>query len=271
MKLVDKPSPCFITPVAYLEQYAVQSHSHLCLAHIVDHNPTYTAFYKKMSDRGDLVMMDCSAYELLEPYSPDKLFELGAKCGAKVLVLPDYPFKKGEQTIEAAKKYIPIFKSAGFKTFFVPQSETGDLEDYVRTYQWGAENDDVDVIGCSILGMPNAIPHIPKAYARVVMTQILLDRKVFNFNKHHHYLGLNAGPALEIPPLLKMGVLDTLDSSNAAWSGINGHQYTDTLDSFTVAKPMLRPVDFDEPMHKSQAIHKAIQTNIDMTNALFNL
>lgn len=271
MKLVTKPSPCFITPTAYLEKYASQSNNHLCLAHIVDRDPVYADFYKKMSDRGDLVIMDNSAFELLEPYSPDKLFELGKKCGAHVLVLPDYPFKKGEVTIEAAKKYIPIFKGAGFKTFFVPQSETGDLEDYIATYKWAAENPDVDVIGCSILGMPNALPNIPKAYARVVMTQLLIDRGVFNFDKHHHYLGLNAGPNLEIPALLKMKALDTTDSSGAFWFGLNGHKYSKTLDSYTVVKELVRPVDFNEPWHKSPAIHDAIQNNIDLTKELFDI
>ena len=270
MKFVNKPSPCFITPTAYLEKYASQSNNHLCLAHIVDRDPVYAEFYKKMSNRGDLVIMDNSAFELLEPYSPDKLFELGKKCGAQILFMPDYPFNKGEVTIEAAKKYIPIFKQAGFKTFFVPQSETGNLEDYINTYKWGAENPDVDVIGCSILGMPNALPHIPKAYARVVMTQILLDRGVFNFEKHHHYLGLNAGPNLEIPALLKMKALDTTDSSGAFWFGLNGHRYTKILDSYTIAKEFVRPVNFDEPWYKSPAIHEAIQYNIDMTKQLFN-
>lgn len=271
MKLVNKPSPCFITPTAYLEKYASQSNNHLCLAHIVDKDPVYADFYKKMADRGDLVIMDNSAFELLEPYSPDKLFELGKRCGASVLVLPDYPFKKGEVTIEAAKKYIPIFKSAGFKTFFVPQSETGELEDYINTYKWAAENPDIDVIGCSILGMPNALPNIPKAYARVVMTQILIDRGIFNFEKHHHYLGLNAGPNLEIPALLKMGALDTTDSSGAFWFGLNGHKYSKTLDSYTVVKELVRPVDFNEPWHKSPAIHEAIQNNIDLTKELFDI
>lgn len=271
MKLVTKPSPCFITPTAYLEKYASQSNNHLCLAHIVDRDPVYADFYKKMSDRGDLVIMDNSAFELLEPYSPDKLFELGKKCGAHALVLPDYPFKKGEVTIEAAKKYIPIFKGAGFKTFFVPQSETGDLEDYIATYKWAAENPDVDVIGCSILGMPNALPNIPKAYARVVMTQLLIDRGIFNFDKHHHYLGLNAGPNLELPALLKMGALDTTDSSGAFWFGLNGHKYSKTLDSYTIVKELVRPVDFNEPWHKSPAIHEAIQNNIDLTKELFDI
>lgn len=268
MKLVTKPSPCFITPTAYLEKYASQSNNHLCLAHIVDRDPVYADFYKKMSDRGDLVIMDNSAFELLEPYSPDKLFELGKKCGAHVLVLPDYPFKKGEVTIEAAKKYIPIFKGAGFKTFFVPQSETGDLEDYIATYKWAAENPDVDVIGCSILGMPNALPNIPKAYARVVMTQLLIDRGIFNFDKHHHYLGYIT--PMEIPVLLGMRALDTADSSNQVWYGINGHKYNQDYESLVVRKEMLRPVDFNEPWHKSNSIHCAIQKNIDWTKDIFN-
>ena len=94
---------------------------------------------------------------------------------------------------------------------------------------------------------------------------------LFNFDKHHHYLGLNAGPNLEIPALLKMGALDTTDSSGAFWFGLNGHKYSKTLDSYTVVKELVRPVDFNEPWHKSPAIHEAIQNNIDLTKELFDI
>lgn len=262
------PSFCYITPTSYLD-FTTASQTHLVLAHLIDHDQVYSDFYKRLSDQGHFIMMDNSAYELKEPYSPERLIELGNKCGAHAIVLPDYPFKPAQVTIDAAKQFIPAFKAAGFKTFFVPQSAKGDQEDWINAYRWAADQDDIDIIGMSILGIPNAIDKIDPSYARVVMTQILIDRGLFNHSKHHHYLGLNAGPALEIPSLLRMNVINTIDSSGPVFSAILGHAYTAEADSFLQIKKPKLPVDFAMPMTKDKATIERIKHNIAMTQALF--
>ncbi|MCK9369714.1 hypothetical protein M0R04_07380 [Candidatus Dojkabacteria bacterium] len=264
-----EPHFCVITPTTYLEEYATQSHTHLVLAHIVDTNPTYAAFYKKMSDRGDRVIMDNGAFELGGSYAPSKLVELGHRINADALVLPDYPGVESIKTVNAAIKLIPQFKDEGFKTMFVPQSVVDDLEDWISAYEWARENPDIDIIGMSILGIPNALPHIPKSYARVVMTQLLLDRSALA-TKFHHYLGLNSAPNVEIPALIKMDALDSCDSSGPVWAAICGHRYNTTGDSFLpVHKKYLREVDFNEPWSKKDHIHEAIQYNLDVTFDIF--
>lgn len=268
----EKPQFCIITPTSYLADYATQSTTHLVLAHLVDTDPVYAAFYRHRSDLGDRLIMDNGAFELGESYAPEKLVELGHRCGAHAIVLPDYPFREAQNTIDAAIDLIPQVKAAGFATFFVPQSEVGDLSDWIGAYNWAASNPDIDIIGMSILGVPNALPHIPTQYARVVMSQILDERGVIA-RKHHHYLGLNAGPNVEIPTLLKMHMLDTCDSSNPVWTGINGIRYNPTLsDWMGIQKRYLREVDFQEQFAdwgKKAHIHESIQNNIDMTLSLF--
>ena len=104
------PQFCYIAPTAYLA-HTTASTSHLVLAHLVAKDPIYAAFYAERSRAGDFIMMDNSAYELKEPYSPHKLIELGERCGAHAVVLPDYPFQPGIKTIEAAEEFIPLFKA----------------------------------------------------------------------------------------------------------------------------------------------------------------
>lgn len=268
-RLVQQPSFCFIAPTSYLHEYAGASPTHLVLAHLVEEDDAYASYYADRALDGDFIMMDNSAYELKEPYAPFKLIALAKKCGAHAVVLPDYPFQPCSKTIEAANEFIPLFKAAGLLTFFVPQSEVGNTEDWIQGYKWAAQHPDIDIIGMSILGVPNAIPNVEPAFARVVMTQILLDRGVFNKKKHHHYLGLNAGPALEIPSLLRMGVLDTIDSSNPVWMAVLGHEYNDNSDSFLPVRKVNLPVDFHIMRSKDKATHKRIATNIRMTNELF--
>lgn len=264
------PSFCFIAPTEYLPMSATKSRSHLVLAHLVNDDPTYRKFYQERSEAGDFIMMDNSAYELKEPYSPEKLLDLGKACGAHAIVLPDYPFQDSIVTSTAARKFAPIFKDAGLQTFYVPQSKRGNFEDWFDAYVWATEEEDIDIIGMSILGIPNALPHIPPAYARVVMTQLLIDSGVFAFDKHHHYLGLNAGPALEIPALIEMGALTTVDSSGPVWAAILGHEYSANTDSFlSVAKPTI-PVDFHMPLTKNKETLARVNHNVDMTLKLFS-
>lgn len=266
------PEFCVIAPTAYLERYATQSNTHLVLAHLVDSDEQYANFYKQISELpNQQLIMDNGCFEQGEPYQPDRLVELGNKCGADVIVLPDYPFQPSHTTIESAMVYAPQFKDAGFKSLIVPQSERGDLEDWISCYIWAVENSDmIDAIGMSILGIPAALPHIPKMYARVVMTQLLIDHQIFDFNIYHHYLGLNAAPNVEIPSLILMDALDSCDSSNPVWSGINSWKYNTMQDSFApLSKKYLPPVDFNKPYLSEEIFHDIIQHNLDITFDIF--
>mgnify|MGYP001109758818 CR=1 FL=1 len=264
----SNPQFCIITPTAYCDKFASQSSMHLVLGHLVDTDEQYADFY---ASRNEFKIMDNGAFELGESYSPSELIRLGKKCKANAIVLPDYPFQPANKTIEAGQKLMQQVKEAGFYTMFAPQSETGNLDDWIAGYEWAAKNDDIDIIGMSILGIPNAIPHIHIAYARVVMTQILIERGLFNFNKYHHYLGLNSGPGLEIPSLIKMGAMDSCDSSGPVWAGVLGHEYTRNADSLQNVSKVKAHVDFSYPLVKDQRTLERIQHNIDLTLELLRV
>ena len=263
----QKPEFCIITPTDYLDDYASQSSMHLVLAHLVAEDEDYANFYES---RKEFKIMDNGAFELGESYKPEELINLGRRCGADAIVLPDYPAQPAARTINAALELMDDVKNAGFFTFFAPQSDIDDMEGWIEAYQWASDQDEIDIIGMSILAIPNAIPHIPKPYARVVMTQILIDRGIFADHKYHHYLGLNSGPNLEVPPLITLGALDSCDSSNPVWAGICGNMYSEMHDSYTTRK-IDKHVDFAYPWTENGYVHRAIQNNIDMTLELFEV
>jgi hypothetical protein len=89
-------------------------------------------------------------------YEPGKLIEMGNACQADCIVLSDYPKQPSYVTVNAAKKLIPEFKANGFDTFFVPQSELGDMHDLVNAIEWALHNPDINLIGLSILSTPIA-------------------------------------------------------------------------------------------------------------------
>ena len=244
-KYVEKPSFCFIAPpYAYDLVKEHMTKTHLVLAHVIDKYPEYTELYKRLSDEGHFIIMDNGAFELGESYEASKLEDLAEKVGAHVVVCPDYPFQEADKTIEAAEKFLETFSRENTDFMFVPQSEKGDLDGWIKGYEFASRNDRIGVIGMSILGIPNALPLIDRSFARVVMSQLLLREGKFNHNKHHHYLGLNAGPALEIPSLLRMKVLDTCDSSNPTQYALYGGIYSDQYDSGAVVKSLLPHVQF---------------------------
>jgi hypothetical protein len=101
------------------------------------------------------------------------------------------------------------------------------------------------------------------------MTKLLKVSDLFAENKHHHFLGLNAGPALEIPSLLNMVRNFTIDSSGPIWSAINGHRYTVDADSYQSVRKLKTPVDFSYCLLNDPATTDRINHNIQLTNNLF--
>lgn len=279
MNFAGKPTFCAIAPIDY-SSLAGARPAHLVLAHLLDKDyqpiekhaqvDAYVAFIKAEKANGAFIMQDNGAYELHESYEPTKLLELAKMINADAIVLPDYPFQHSSVTIKAAEQYAQTFKDAGFKNFFVPQSQKGDFEDWIAAYEWASNNPLIDIIGISILGVPAAWSDIEPAYARVIAMNELKVRGLFNSNKHHHFLGLNAGPALEIPTLLRMGVLDTVDSSGPIWAAINGHRYTYDADSYQSIRKLTNPVDFHLPFTNDARTLARIDHNLELTDELFN-
>ena len=278
---MKSPSFCTITPTAYLPDYARYTGSkyHLLLAHMLDpvskdFDKQYLEFYQSTKLQDEIYIMDNGCFETLGvPYAPDRLVQIGKEVGADVLVLPDYPWKNYQVTIDAATEHIPQFKESGFRTFFVPQSEAGDWNGWMRSFEWALFNPDIDVIGMSILAHPIALPTYPKGYARVVAADRIrqyLDadpsRAAAYEAKHIHWLGL-LSPGLELDPLLKMGMVDTLDSSSPVWYGHCGLAYNTFHESWAIDKQYVPEVDFDA--HINKRAKPLIEHNLTIINNKF--
>lgn len=236
---------CHITPVDHLDLVKGRE-SHLTLAHIVDgmegseeQVEKYIEFYKnekknaEMNGTPYLNIMDNSAFELyknqMPMFDPEKLLELAKKVDATHIVLPDHPAHPSMVTIDDARRYAPIFKQAGFGTFFVPQSDVGDLEDLCTAFAWAASSPLIDYIGISILAVPNAYNcekgnPLQRFHARWKFMNELYDRNLLQLaaqnGKKIHFLGMVDGPN-EIS-LVRDFHIDTWDSSAGVWAGLNG-------------------------------------------------
>lgn len=236
---------CHISPTAHLSKYTRSNGVHLILAHLVEEDPEYREYYANLDD-GKYKIMDNSAFEMFklgrEMYDSAKLIEMGTACKAHCIVLSDYPKQQSQRTVLAAKSLTPQFKAAGFETFFVPQSQLGDMVDYVNCIEWALLNDDITLIGISILGAPIACGvdestfndgkrsdayKMQRYMSRLAVFRELEKRNLLKTlaQKRFHCLGMVDGPK-EIDLLREYHqYIYSWDSSAAVWAGMNGIRF----------------------------------------------
>jgi hypothetical protein len=269
---------CHISPTAYLNKYTKSNGAHLLLAHLVEEDPEYRDYYANLDD-GKYKIMDNSAFEMFKlgrpMYQSSKLIEMGKACNANCIVLSDYPKQPSRVTVEAAKRLIPEFKAEGFDTFFVPQSELGDMTDLVNAIEWALNTPDIDLIGLSILAAPIACGVDETTFEggkrsdaykmqrylsrlnvfRELERRNLLDAKSWN---RFHCLGMVDGPK-EIDLLREYhGHIFSWDSSAAVWAGINGIAF-DTSPTGLQNGKFEKEVDFEyQGEHNAGVVYENI-------------
>lgn len=254
-----------IVPTSYLP--LVQRYdTHLLLAHLVEEDEAYRNFYINLKKENPHVFyhLDNSAFEMFKRgapmYDSKKLIQMGKLVGADSIVMSDYPKMEYTMTIDSARHMIPKLKKEGFKTFFCPQSELGDLEGLMKSFEWALNNGDVDYIGVSILACPIALGvneqkhgdgtrdeayRLQRYLSRLTIFEELDKRGFLGFRSRDrfHCLGMTEGPK-EINLLRSYRKhIFSWDSSSAVWHGINGIKYDSSPTGLLKGK-MDKEVDF---------------------------
>lgn len=250
-----------ITPTAYLDLFATGRPFHLTLAHLVETDEKYTQWYAQRDISRSLSpfvnVMDNSAFEMYkqgrEMYPSDKLIEMGKKVAADYIVMSDYPGEPAARTVDKAIEMAPELREAGFGTFFVPQSQEGDIQDLVDAFEWAAESEHVDYIGVSILAVPLAYMaekdnKLQRFLSRWRFMQELAEfgilDKIKANNKKLHFLGMVDGPN-EIELVRPYhDYITSWDSSAAVWAGCCDIEFDDSPTGLIHGKNEIE-VDFD--------------------------
>lgn len=268
---------CHISPTSYLSAFTRTNGAHLLLAHLVEQDEEYREYYKNLDD-GKFKIMDNSAFEMYKQgrpmYSTDDLLPMAEACGADMIVMSDYPGEPAQKTIDAAKQTAPIYKDAGYQTFFVPQSQIGDIDDYMYGMQWALESDLCDRIGLSILGCPNAYGvekdnKLQRYLSRLAILRELEKRDLLNqwAAGRFHCLGMVDGPN-EIDLLRNYHLyIATWDSSAAVWAGLNGIRFDNSPTGLVNGK-FETEVEFDHKENLPVDIMNDTLYNIDYIDKL---
>ena len=259
-----------IYPTAFLHSHATEQKVHLCLAHLVETDLRYVEFYANLP-KDHKIILDNSAFEMYkqgrEMYPSDKLIEMGRQIDADIIVLSDYPGQHVDVTIRAAEKLIPEFKAAGFGTFFVPQSEIGNFGQFMEGFDFALQTPDIDLIGVSILGCPNAFGvekgnKLQRYLSRKATFDALRNRGALgpHAENRFHCLGMTDGPN-EVT-LLKQyhPYIFSWDSSAAFWAGAHGIRFDHSPTGLIDGK-FEREVDFGFTTHLNGTRRKIIEEN----------
>lgn len=256
---------CHIAPIEYLDRYTKSNGSHLLLAHLVEESPLYGKYYASLLD-GKYKILDNSAFEMFKQgrdmYDSSKLVEMGKKSKANCIVLSDYPKQHWSVTMNEAKEMIPEIIGNGFDTFYVPQSELGDMDGLMRSIEWALDSPHINTIGLSILSCPiacgvNETPYVAGAprsetyrmqryLSRFKVLRELEKRGITNdflAEKRFHCLGMMDGPnEIELLRPYHKNIA-SWDSSAAVWCGLNHIRFDDSPTGLARGK-FEKEVDF---------------------------
>jgi len=227
----------FISPIGFQEEAMKESDIHLALAHIK--NKTYIEMFANREDN-KLLILDNGAYENGKPIDDFELLDLGAEFKADILVAPDYPGELWSENVRKQLAFYDLAKQAGFDVMFVPHSIKGDLDGYMRAYTIfkNCMDTEKDLIGISILGAPNALPNVPRSFARWHILKSI--DKLSKHTKHIHMLGLLDTP-YEVALCNQFEhLIYSWDSSQPVWAGYMGLNIKEITD-----KEILPKVDFE--------------------------
>lgn len=232
---------CHISPTPHLSLTDGRP-VHLVLAHLIEEDQKYIDYYLQQKEKYNCtIIMDNSAFEMYKQgkdmYDPSKLIDMGKKIKADYIVMSDYPGNDTMETIEASMKLGPIFRHEGFKTFYVPQGQTGDVDDLIYGFKHAVNSSYIDYVGISILAAPLAYNvekgnKLQRFNSRLRLMYSLKEKGILDQLKAKgvkiHLLGMLDGPneVMFMNPFKHY--IDTWDSSAAIWLGLNGESFDNT-------------------------------------------
>lgn len=144
-----------ISPVSDLEPMRMGDRI-FALAHLWLKHPSYREFITHRAQEGYWITLDNSAAERAL-VTEDALIEICKELMPSEVIAPDVLFDK-DKTIENAKSFYERMKKEDLinkiDIFFCPQGKT--KEDWLEAYEWGINQDWINVIGFSKIAVPQA-------------------------------------------------------------------------------------------------------------------
>lgn len=267
----------FITPTAYLEKFSKQGDFYLALAHLIDDNREneYTRFHRREAERGKRVILDNGLFEGAQ-VEPEALIRRARLIKAQVVCAPDVLYdSKG--TIKAFKQFIKLKEEEGLVADVMGIPQASNPTDYWECFQFMQLNENCDILGLSILSIPESFKgstedagEWPITAPRVhFIKQLSTFQNSFdNRIKPCHLLGLGESYA-DIYTAIRL-LPDTIVSNDSSSTFVHGAKNVVYNRHGLIPGGKIREkLNFDLPKNSLTSVQsKSVQTNINIANKI---
>lgn len=213
----------------------------MALTHQVLRDARYRDYFRSLTERGEFVILDNSAFELGEAVGDKYIVEAAAQIHPSEIVLPDI-LHDGPKTIERVTSFISKHATAfGNTTRFMAVPHGENVQEYIECYAKLSAVPEVGTLGIgAIYSTQNSADK--KISGRQLIIKEIIDKGVMS-NKAHHLLGLGNSGNLELEAIKEYGVIRSCDSSAAYVQAVNNI----VLKSGDAYKKIKQKIDFSDP------------------------
>lgn len=213
----------FICSTAYIEKYQTQGDFVLALAHLIDKNKQNN-YEKAILSTKLPIILDNSLFEKHEPEGIDSLITKALKIKAESFFAPDYLFNRKETEKSFENTYYCMQKRQVTDTLKVNVViQANNIKDYTESYKKFATDPRVNLIGLSILSIPESFKE--ETGTSDITTNRIECIKQLNKLKTHknsHLLGLGNSIKDLIYAKETASWIVSNDSSSMFWNAIQG-------------------------------------------------
>ena len=262
----------FITPTSYLEKYAAQGDIFLALAHLIDDEGKneYASFHREKALEGRRVILDNGLFEGAQ-VSTDSLIQRAEAIKASVVCAPDVLYDSAG-TIKEFKQFIRAKQEAGLVCEVMGIPQASNPADWWECYRYFDLAKDCDLIGLSILAIPESFGELVGGKDRITTSRMHVINQLY---AHTSLLGRRSTPChllglgdsyedIQLAIRLFPSIVSN-DTSSAFVHGMHGVRYR--ADGTWEGGKIREKVDFDQP-YSEEADHEAIQYNLNLAKGI---
>jgi len=178
-------------------------------------------------NKGGIIYLDNSCFELGEALDNNLLYEYYEKCSPDILILPD-TLGDYQKTINRTFEFIEAYPDTIINSMAVIQGSTP--EEMIECYKRFTKFRDKNNRPFNMIGIPFVFSWIPRnsflqANERVKLLSRMVNENIINHSFAHHLLG--TWQAREFAYYTNYRWITSLDTSNPVMAAIDGVRYDD--------------------------------------------
>lgn len=253
----------FISPTSLIRKYGSQGDFTLALAHLID-NDKVNDYEQAILDISLPIILDNSLFEQGVPEEMRSVIEKGIRIGATHFFAPDYLYQR-ETTEQSVDTTYALMEEMGVvgKIKMAAVVQANNPEDYIESYLKFVDDPRIDLIGLSILSIPESFKEVTKT-DNITINRIECLHQLATLPRHKDSHMLGAGSSYRDVALgSKMDWVVSHDSSSAVWNGVQGKRIS-TIDLSVDGGKTEVPVDFGFKEELTEEQESTIQHNIEV-------